>query len=135
MEQITNGTWRERFAEQVRSRVTSAVFPVHLGESILPLQVDPESGLRPGDSYRKATFRGRFYDHLLKIDSTKKTLQIDEGPITVFEGNEIDLAVHSSSGDVIYVDLSELKPDFVGEIPVGVHGRIRQVFLINHLAQ
>lgn len=126
---------KEQFAEQVRAKLTPSIFPVHLGNTALPLQVDEESGLRPGDSYRKSTFRGRFHDHVLKIDTTENTLQIDDGPLTVFEGNEIDLPVNSPSGDVIFVDLTELKPDFMGEIPVGVHGRIRQVFITNHLAQ
>lgn len=132
---IYNGTNRERFAQMVREVLTPSVFPVHLGNTKLPLQVDEDSGIRPGDSYRQATFRGRFYDHVLKIDAPQKTLQIDEGPVTVFEGDEIDLEIRSPSGETMYVDLSELKPEFVGEIRIGVHGRIRQVFLTSHIAQ
>lgn len=135
LDELYNGANRERFAELVREVLTPSVFPVHLGETVLPLQVDEESGIRPGDSYRQATFRGRIHDHILKIDAPQKTLQIDEGPVTVFEGEEIDLVIHSPSGETIYVDLTDLKPDFVGEIPVGVHGRIRQVFLTKHIAQ
>ena len=39
------------------------------------------------------------------------------------------LKVMSGAGDYVFVDISELKPEFVGEVPVGVHGRVRHVFM------
>lgn len=135
LQEIYDGVNRERFTQMVMEKVRPAVFPVHFGLTLQPLQLNEMSGIRPGDSYRKATFRGNFHDHMLKIDALQKTLQVDDGPLTVYSGTEMDLLVRTPSGDSLYVDVTEIHPDFVGEIRVGVQGRIRQVFLSGHLAQ
>lgn len=135
LDEIYNGVNRERFTQMVMEKVRPAVFPVHFGATDQPLQLDEVSGIRPGDSYRKATFRGNFHDHMLKIDSPQKTLQVDNGPLTVYTGTEMNLLLRTPSGDSLYVDVTEISPEFVGEINVGVQGRIRQVFLSGHLAQ
>ncbi|MFT7680108.1 MAG: hypothetical protein ACI8QC_004114 [Planctomycetota bacterium] len=135
LDEIYNGVNRERFTQMVMEKVRPAVFPVHFGATTAPLQLDEMSGIRPGDSYRKASFRGNYHDHLLKVDALQKTLQVDNGPMTVYAGTEMDLLIRTPSGDSLYVDVTEILPEFVGEINVGVQGRIRQVFLSGHLAQ
>jgi len=126
---------RERFAQEIRHGIEPALFPVHLGETASALEPDPESGLRPGDSYRKNTFSGAFWEHKLKIDSPGKTLTIDEGEPVPFQGTELDLKVTATSGEIVYVDVTNLDPEFVGEIQIGVQGRIRQIFVKDYLAQ
>ena len=135
LDEIYGGTMRDQFAEEIRLSVNSILFPVHIGETSLPLDTDGESGLRPGNSYRHTTFSGRFEDHLLKVDAKAKTMQIDEGPQTTFIGNEEDLPVMDVTGEVLYLDVSNLNSGFVGEVQIGAHGRIRQVFLSSHIAQ
>ena len=63
------------------------------------------------------------------------TLQLDEGEPVPFSGDEVDLFVPDQTGEGIYVDVSTIEPDFVGEISVGIHGRVRQVFLTQNIAQ
>ena len=50
-------------------------------------------------------------------------------------GAEVDLFVPDQTGEGIFVDVSTVERDFVGEVKVGVHGRIRQVFLTQNIAQ
>ncbi|HPF12721.1 MAG: hypothetical protein H6830_09640 [Planctomycetes bacterium] len=135
LDEIYNGSNRERFAQEIRHSIEPALFPVHVGNTASPLDADPDSGLRPGDSYRQSTFSGAFWEHKLAVDAKNKTLAIDGGPATGFVGDELDLKVLAPSGETIYVDVSSLKPDFVGEIQLGVQGRIRQVFITDYLAQ
>ena len=111
------------------------LFPVHIGATGLPLDRDEASGLRPGVSFDEATFRGRFHDHLLKVDAVAQTLQIDDGPVFEFEGDEEDLELHTAAGRTVYVDVTEIVGDFQGEVKVGVHGRIRQLFASDLIAQ
>lgn len=135
LDQIYSGTMRDQFAEEIRTKINPILFPVHIGDTTLPLEADGASGLRPGNSYRRATFTGRFEDHVLKIDAMAKTMQIDDGPQSLFAGDEEDLAVMDLTGEVIYIDVTQLNEGFQGEIQLGTHGRIRQVFLKEHLAQ
>ena len=70
LEEVYGGTEGQLFAQRVRRTVEPILFPVHIGSTIAHLDRDEESGLRPGDSYRRATFRGRFHDHVLKVDAS-----------------------------------------------------------------
>lgn len=135
LEEIFDSSARERFAQEIRHAVEPVLFPVHIGETGSPLEADPASGLRPGDSYRQNTFSGAFWEHTLKVDGTAKTLSIDGGPEVTFQGNELDLKVTAPSGEYIYVDVTSVDPKFAGDVPLGVHGRIRQVFIKDYLAQ
>ncbi|MEZ6014492.1 MAG: hypothetical protein R3F49_05220 [Planctomycetota bacterium] len=112
------------------------MFPVHIGDTKLPLATDEKSGLRPGDSQeRKGTFRGAFREYKLKIDAKAKTAQLGGGEVVTFTGQESDLEVRGSDGRTVYLDVTKLKPSFKGEVNVGVHGRIRQIHLGRKLAQ
>lgn len=129
------GSERDIFAEHIRESINTVLFPVHIGETNLPLDMDEASGLLPGNSYRHSNFSGRFEDHVLKVDSMAKTISIDDGPASTFVGTEEDLPVMDVTGEVLYVDVTNLADGFQGEVQVGTHGRIRQVFLASHLAQ
>ncbi len=135
LDEIYNGSNRERFAQEIRHAIEPALFPVHIGDTGSPLEADPQSGLRPGDSYRQSTFAGAFWEHTLTIDAEARTLMIDEGEAIAYNGEELDLKVTASNGEYIFVDVSNMAEDFSGEIPLGVHGRIRQVFITDYLAQ
>jgi hypothetical protein len=135
LEDIFEGVHREQFAAEIAQTLTPVLFPVHIGDTKAPLAMEPKSGLRHGNSYRQATFRGKFHEHVLKVDGPARTVQINDGPLVTFVGNEEDLQVLSAAGESIYLDVTEFDEDFQGELELGVHGRIRQVFITQHLAQ
>ena len=69
------------------------------------------------------------------VDAVARTLQIDDGPVVDFEGNEEDLEIRTSTGKVVYVDVTEVVGDYQGELKIGIHGRIRQLFASDLIAQ
>lgn len=123
------GAEREAFAVTLRSELEPIVFPVHIGETLKPLDADKLSGLRPGVSHHTATFRGRFHDWTLHVDSHARILRLGEGTEVTFQGDEDDIQVRSQIGDTIYVDVTHIDPGFVGEVKIGVHGKLRNVLL------
>jgi hypothetical protein len=129
------GAERDQFAAALRVDLEPIVFPVHIGETANPLDLDEVSGLRPGVSHPSATFRGRFYDHVLKVDTTARILQIDDGPEITFRGDEDDLEMRSSLGDTVYVDVTHIEDGFKGEVQVGVHGKLRRIVIKGTIAQ
>lgn len=135
LDEASSGPAREIFLAELRDVLDPILFPVHIGDTVLPLDRDDRTGLRPGISFDEATFRGRFHDHVLKVDAPGRTLQIDDGPAVHFEGREEDLEVADAKGGTIYVDVTEIEPDFQGEVSLGVHGRIRQLFASDLIAQ
>lgn len=135
LDEVYGGVEGSEFTERVRRTAEPILFPVHIGETVNPLDRDVESGLRPGDSYRHSTFRGQYHDHTLKVDGTGRTLQLDEGELVPFNGTELDLFVADQTGEGIFVDVTQVEDEFVGEIHVGVHGRVRQVFMTQNIAQ
>ncbi|MCA9000905.1 MAG: hypothetical protein KDB61_03210 [Planctomycetes bacterium] len=135
IDEILEGSNRERFAQVVRHAVEPVLFPVHVGDAESPLDADPVSGIRPGDSYRLSTFRGAFWNHTLTVDGDAKTLQVDEGDKTAFRGDELDLKVLTPNGEFVYLDVTNMEPGFSGTVQIGVKGRIRQVFLKDMMAQ
>lgn len=129
------GPAREAFLAELRNILDPILFPMHLGDTRLPLELDEESGLQLGISYYKGTFRGRFFEHVLKVDAAQKTLQIDSGPVVVFDGGEEDLLVHSEAGDEVFVDVTDIDPEFQGEVQIGVKGRLRRLYAKDLIAQ
>jgi len=111
----------------LRDVLDPVLFPVHIGETKLPWDVDEVSGLRPGLSSDKNTFRGAFEDHLLHIDSSTHELWVDDGPKTKFDEGDYDVRIITSKGEVLFVDVSYMKKGFDGEVKVGVRGRIQRV--------
>jgi flagellar basal body-associated protein FliL len=123
------------FLQEVRDVVEPLLFPVHIGETSLPTDTDEISGLRGGLSQFSSTFRGPLYEHVLVVDNVEKTMRVDEGPATPYEGDEENLAVYSADGGVVYIDVSRMDPEFAGEVPLGVHGRVRRILKEKFLVQ
>jgi len=123
------GTEREEFASALRIALDPVVFPVHIGATVNPLDGDEDSGLGPGISHNRTTFRGRFHEHILIVDAVVGVLQLDDGPEIIFRGDEDDLEVPAALGDSIFVDVTRIEPTFVGELKVGVHGKLRNIIL------
>ena len=126
---------RERFLEEVREQLDPILFPVHVGDTSDPLAAEEESGVMPGSMMSRASYRGRFHDNVLKIDVPAKTLSLGGGPVVEFTGDEVNLVVQTSSGEVLYLDVTDLREGFVGDLPTGVYGRINQVLAIELIAQ
>lgn len=132
---VDNSSDEFALVAQLEHAVEPIVFPVHVGDSILPLSADPKSGLRPGDSLdRRGTFRGAFFENHLMVDAAAKTVRLGEGVEVTFAGGETDLEVRGSDGSRLYLDVTALKPGFEGKVRVGVKGRIRQIYLGQKLA-
>lgn len=127
VDQIQGRANKEALMEELRAELEPVLFPVFLGEAKQALGADPESGLRPGDSVDEATFRGRYYEHVLVVDPVAKTIRLDEGEPVTYTGEETDLCVRAPDGSTLYLDVTGLDPEFAGEIHVGVKGRIRRV--------
>lgn len=136
LDEIMSPTDNEAFAAVLEEVAEPLLFPVHLGMTSFPYEQDPDSGLRFGESHEKeSTFRGLFFEHVLKVDAVKKTLQMGEGPVAEFTGDEYDVLVEAEDGTKIYVDVTGITEGFVGEVNVGVMGRIRQLFTGEIIAQ
>ncbi len=131
-QEVSDKVLKPVYLEEIRHAVEPLLFPVHIGEGLAPGDADPASGIKPGVS--TPTFRGLFEDHRLKVDAVQKTLALDDGEPINFEGKERDLAVASAAGTV-YVDLSGLKEEFVGEVKVGVKGYVKRVLWEDVLIQ
>jgi hypothetical protein len=71
--------------------------------------------------------RGPQSEHSIHIDCISHTIQFDDGDIFSFDGSEDDLHLANSEGDAIYVDLTGVELDFIGDVPVGVSGRVLSV--------
>lgn len=115
------------FGEELKDALDPVLFPVHIGDSRLPWDTDSTTGLRPGLSSDKATFRGRFDEHLLHVDGVEYQLWLDDGPKSDFDPGSLDVRVVSTGGDVIFVDTGGLEEGFTGEVKVGVQGQVRQI--------
>lgn len=115
------------FMEQVRASVERVIFAVQFGTAANPMVADSESGVAPGISSRSSTLRGPQSEHAIHIDCISHTIQFDDGDIFSFDGSEDDLHLANSEGDGIYVDLTGVELDFIGDVPVGVSGRILSV--------
>ena len=115
------------FMDELRDAINPILFPVHVGDSKLPMDPDKESGLRPGFSSHRSSFRGRFHEHLLHVDAAEKTVRLDEGEAVKFAGDERDLVVQAGDGASLFLDVTGLHDDFVGDLSVGVKGEIVQV--------
>lgn len=115
------------FTEELREVLDPILFPAHIGNTTLPMDIDGESGLRPGMSSDLNTFRGHFHDHVLHVDAPQRKLQVDDGPEVTFEKGDPNVKLLTSDGTALYVDTSPLDPEFVGDVPVGIKGKIRQI--------
>lgn len=125
---IVNGAGKDAFAAELEEIAEPILFPVHLGETVHPYDLHGPSGLRLGDRQeREGTFRGAFHEHSLTVDIDARTLQLGDGPAVEFQERDRDVIVEAGDGTKIYVDTTDVVSGFVGEVPVGVMGRIRSV--------
>jgi hypothetical protein len=133
--QIVDKAEKPVFLEEVRHAAEPLLFPVHVGvakagESIASAP-DKESGLALGST--PTTFRGRFFENVVKLDAVAKKISIDDGPEVTFEGHETELEVPTAGGELLYFDVSGVDPEFQGELQIGVKGRIRRILWDNVL--
>lgn len=137
LEVMKEGSGEEMaLAAQLEEVIEPILFPVHVGETKLPLEVDPKSGLRVGDSQERfGTFRGAFREHVLVLDAAARTVKLADGDVLTYRGTETDFEVRTADGRKLFLDVTKVKPSFQGEVHVGIHGRIRQIHLGRKLAQ
>jgi len=125
----------EVFKAEVRDAVDPLLFPIHVGNPDSSTSGDEKSGLGPGDSAGRSTMRGGFHRHKLTIDGPRGTIQLDDGPVVEFRGDETNLELLDGQGRVLHVDVSNLEEGFSGEVPVGTFGRVRNVYFGKFLVQ
>ena len=134
--EVMPGAAREAFSDTLKEIAEPILFPVHIGKTASPYDIEEASGLRIGDSQeRHGTFRGAFYDHVLKVNQPNGTIQLDESAEIKFGGQEYDLLIETEDGTKLYVDVSNVTEGFEGEVNVGVMGRIRRMFTGDIIAQ
>jgi flagellar basal body-associated protein FliL len=126
---------REVFRDELRKAIEPILFPLHLGDPHAFGGQDEESGLAFGISASESTLRGLFFDHVVAVDAPHKTLRLDGGEATAFQGNEPDIELHDAQGATLYLDVTRLHPDFVGEVHVGVMGKVRSIYFSTFLTQ
>jgi hypothetical protein len=123
------------YLEEIRTAVDPILFPVHIGEGMKPTELDPASGLGPGLSIEDASLREAWDEHVLHVDAAARTLRLDEGPEVPFQGREDDLEVRDDRGRAVFIDVTGIVEDFVGEVKVGTKGRLRKVLAKDLLVQ
>ncbi len=123
------------FFEEIRVAAEPVLFPIHVGETKTPNDIDSDSGLQPGLMSHMASFRGRFYEHFLHVDAKAKTIQLDDGEPVTFVGDEVSLTVKSADSRTISLNVTDLDPEFVGDVRVGVHGQIMRVLATDFILQ
>jgi hypothetical protein len=135
VEEISEGALREVFREELRRAIEPILFPVHIGMSPTPAGSDPLSGIGPGDSIYNSTLRTPLYDGKLFVDAPAGTLRLGDGPEYRITGKEHDLRLEDGRGDYVYLDVTELAPNFRGQVLIGTHGRVRELFFENYTIQ
>jgi hypothetical protein len=134
-DQVSDPAQMDAFLEDIRKAVNPILFPVCVGDSHGQSIPDSESGVRVGESIMQSTLRGFLHDHKLVIDGPHKTIRLDDGPDVKFEGDEQDLQLKNKEGKTVFVDLSNMKSDFSGELPIGVPGKLRRIYRESFLIQ
>jgi flagellar basal body-associated protein FliL len=128
-------TGMEVLCEELRTAIDPILFPVHVGATNAPTERDEKSGLRVGRSADRATWRGLFHDHVLHVDAPDRTIALDGGEKVPFHPGDDDVRLLSPTGDTLYVDVTSLLEDFVGEVQVGAMGKIRRIYFFKFISQ
>ena len=115
------------FEEEMRVAVERLLFPIHVGDSKLPLDADGASGLAPSEKMERSRFRGLWTEHAIHVDAPKGLLRVDDGPEVQFDGTEVDLAVPTGPETFVYLDVTKLDPTFQGSVALGNHGRVMRL--------
>lgn len=134
-EEIETPIGKEIFKQELREAVDPILFPVHVGNERSPYEGHERSGLRPGESCRRASYRGPYLEGVLAIDQPRGTLSLDGGPPVVFTGGEQDLRVEDPEGRFVHVDVTGLREGFVGEVHVGTFGCVKGILFDSIIVQ
>lgn len=134
-EELNDQVGEEVFTAEIRDAIDPLLFPLHVGNESDANLGHPESGLAPGRTAHHSTMRGGFKAHVLHVDAPNKTIRLDEGPETPFEGTEDNLAVEDARGQRVYLDVTALDPEFVGEVNIGTFGSIDKILFSRLLVQ
>ena len=126
---------QEIFIEQLTTSIEPLLFPVHIGDTETPMMMDDDSHLRPGISSFESTMRNPIFNQVITVDAPGKTLQLADGEPTGFNGTEEDLMLKDASGRTVFVNVTGIDETFVGEIPVGVKGRVRSLYKVKFIIQ
>ncbi len=127
-EHVEDPVQMEAFLMEIRAAVEPLLFPICIGDSVVPQHADTKSGLRVGESIMESTMRGMLHDHELEVSAPTKTIRLDGGPPVAFTGEERDLKLEGEKGEFLYVNVTGLNPKFVGKVPIGVAGRVRRIY-------
>ena len=79
--------------------------------------------------------RGGFHSHVLHVDQPRSTIALGNGVPISFSATDRDLLVENEHGLTVYVNVSQLKEGFFGDVPVGTFGRIREILFDKFLVQ
>lgn len=134
-DQVTDPVLVDGFLEDVRAVVDPILFQICVGDSHSPHDPDSKSGIRAGESSSESEFRGLLWEHVIEVDNVRKEIRFDGGPAVQYTGHELDLAVPDKQGQKIYLNLTSLKPDFSGEVQIGVPGHVRAIYRESLLIQ
>jgi flagellar basal body-associated protein FliL len=126
-QEINSDVGNAAFREDLRLSIDPLLFPVHVGETKTPADVDEASGLKMGISGIRSNFRGSLYDGQLVVDAGDHTLRLGRGQPVKFDGTEKDLRVEDENGRYVFLDVTRMTPGFSGIVKIGVHGRIREI--------
>jgi len=130
------------FRQEIVEALSPIIFPVHVGNAERADRPHMESGLGPGKSIERSTMRGGFESHMIHLNTFKGEISLDDGPVVLFDqaGEDPDLIANdlmleTVSGQVIYVDVSELMPEYVGDVHAGTFGVIKKITFQQFLTQ
>lgn len=134
-EQVTDPVQIEAFLEEARRMVEPVLFPVYIGDSHSPHHEDSVSGLKLGEGIHESNMRGLLHEHALTIDPVKSKIRFDDGEAVEFTNKDRNLKLTNSNGDEVWIDVTGLKKEFAGSVPIGVPGRLRKIYRESFLVQ
>ncbi len=130
------------FRQELIDALSPIVFPVHVGNRERHDRPHEESGLAAGHSIDHSTMRGGFESHFIHLNTYKGEISLDDGRVVLYdaieEGQDVsraDLMLETANGLVVYVDVTDLKPEFMGDINVGSFGVIKKITFKQFLTQ
>lgn len=135
MADVEDAVGEETLKEEIREAVDPLLFPIHVGNAAEYLKPHAESGVGPGRSIERSTMRGGFQEHVISVNAIKGEIKLDEGELQTFDGTEDDFMLVNQNGLTVFVDLTGVPEDFVGELNVGTFGRVRKILNTKFLTQ
>ncbi len=135
MTDVEDEAGEEIFFSEVLEAAGPLLFPIHVGNEDNYLEPHKGSGIRPGHSIEESTMRGGFKAHVIKINDLKGEISLDDGPVREFDRTESDFMLETQNGLTVFVDLTELKSEYVGEVNVGCFGHVQQILTSKFLFQ